>query len=286
MAFCARTRLIKARYAGVAASAQCTSGGKPPVRNASETPPLATLRYRRMQNPPKDWPSKAHFESSPSSVFRTSSASATMESARKLARYFALASTSSAPKRRSRPAVDTRDDRPVPLWSSRSTLCDCTACAIHPPDSVNRAHSNPGPPWRNTSHGMDATASSFLSPARTSRAKISIDDSVMGGTSPAPGALKPWSRGTSKKWSVSLRPLTLKVSPILCGTADADVIVLTRKLMRPGFGRADFAVWERRVRVEYTRAPRRVVREVRRVLAAADNIHATSPPCGAGKYAY
>jgi hypothetical protein len=52
-------------------------------------------------------------------------------------------------------------------------------------------------------------------------------------------------------------------------------------------GRADFAValWERRVRVEYTRAPRRVVREVRRVLAAADNIHATSPPCGAGKYA-
>jgi len=40
------------------------------------------------------------------------------------------------------------------------------------------------------------------------------------------------------------------------------------------------------VRVEYTRAPRRVVREVRRVLAAADNIHATSPPCGAGKYAY
>ena len=39
------------------------------------------------------------------------------------------------------------------------------------------------------------------------------------------------------------------------------------------------------MRVEYTRAPRRVVREVRRVLAAADNIHATSPPCGAGKYA-
>jgi hypothetical protein len=82
--------------------------------------------------------------------------------------------------------------------------------------------------------------------------------------------------------------LTLKVSPILCGTADADVIVLTRKTDENpvGFGRADFAGWERRVRVEYTRAPRRVVREVRRVLAAADNIHATSPPCGAGKYAY
>ena len=83
-----------------------------------------------------------------------------------------------------------------------------------------------------------------------------------------------------------MRPLTLKVSPILCGTADADVIVLINENL---LGRADFAValWERRVvRVEYTRAPRRVVREVRRVLAAADNIHATSPPCGAGKYAY
>ena len=86
-----------------------------------------------------------------------------------------------------------------------------------------------------------------------------------------------------------MRPLTLKVSPILCGTADADVIVLMtpENLIGLGFGRADFAVWDRRVvRVEYTRAPRRVVREVRRVLAAADNIHATSPPCGAGKYAY
>ena len=54
MAFCVLTRSINARYVASAAFASCTSGGKPPVRKASETDPAATLRYRAMQNPPKD----------------------------------------------------------------------------------------------------------------------------------------------------------------------------------------------------------------------------------------
>ena len=83
---------------------------------------------------------------------------------------------------------------------------------------------------------MDASASSsLLSAATTSRAKISIVRELSAGTSPTPGALKPWSRGTSKKWSVSLRPLTLNVSPTLWGTAEAIVIVDERF----GFGKID-----------------------------------------------
>ena len=101
--------------------------------------------------------------STPSSA-RIASASRTIESARKWARYSAC----SAALRSG--SVPTGVERPVPRWSSISTRKSSSARSSQPGElgcRVGRAASWPGPPWRKTRKGRSRPSGSAISRANT-----------------------------------------------------------------------------------------------------------------------
>eukprot|EP00963_Diacronema_lutheri_P003936 scaffold301_cov370-Pavlova_lutheri.AAC.14 len=96
-----------------------------------------------------------------------------MESARKCFKYsaccFGLPSLC-------KEVVEMGADLPVPRWSMSITRNSFTASPIHPPVSSGLAHSNPGPPWRKSRHGLswDEPWLAFPLASSTSRTNTSM----------------------------------------------------------------------------------------------------------------